>query len=109
MKYISFAYYTDEYLGKDITTAEEFISICFRAEAFIDKITMGRIEEVSDDIKMTVCLICDELYKTDKSRGIKSESVDGYSVTLDTDKTDEKNLLSLAKLYLPSYLLYRGI
>lgn len=109
MKYVSFAYYTDEYLGKKITDSEEFFNVCLRAEAYIDKITMGRIDTVTDDIKNAVCLICDELWENDKTNGIKSESVDGYSITLDTDKNREDSLYSLARLYLPSYLLYRGI
>ena len=104
-----YSYYTDQYLGKLIPSSDEFFSICVRAEAYIDKITSGRITDVTEDIKNAVCAVCDALYRADRQKGIKSESVDGYSITLDTSDKSQKELYDTASLFLPSYLLYRGI
>lgn len=109
MKYISFSYYTDEYLGRTITSPNEFFGICIRAEAYIDRLTDGHITEVTDDIKNAVCAVCDVIYRADRQRGIKSESVDGYSITLDDSYNSERTLYETARLFLPSYLLYRGV
>ena len=99
----------EEYLGRSIPNSNEFFSICIRAEAYIDKLTDGHITEVTDDIKNAVCAVCDVIYRADRQKGIKSESVDGYSVTLDSEACSQKTLYDTACLFLPSYLLYRGI
>ena len=109
MKYVSFNYYTEEYLGRTISSENEFFSICIRAEAYIDRLTDGHITEVTDDIKNAVCAVCDVIHRADRERGIKSESVDGYSITLDHSQTSERTLYETARLFLPSYLLYRGV
>ena len=108
MKYISYAYYKDDYLGTFISSPEEFSNVSLRAEAYIDKITYGNISVVNEDVKNAVCAVCDVISRFDKQIGIKSESVDGYSVTLDNSQSS-KALFDAASLFLPPYLLYRGV
>ncbi len=84
--YADYAFYTDEYLGRVISTEKDFTYFALRATEIIDSKTFGRIEEATDAVKRACCAAADELYTADTARakavsGISSESVDGYSVS----------------------------
>ncbi len=111
MPWVSYEYYADAYLGDKLST-EEFYRAEKRAETYADTITMGRVQDYLDEsrVKDFLCAAA-ECYGMDAGIGDASSiSNDGLSITLDTSKTLEQELLGAAELYLaPLGLLYRGI
>lgn len=72
-------------------------------KSFIGENTPYQNEEVSD----CICALADIIYEQSGRENIKSESIDGVSITYaDNAKID---LYEVMKLYLPKELLYRGI
>ena len=117
--YADYAFYTDEYLGRVISTEKDFTYFALRATEIIDSKTFGRIEEATDAVKRACCAAADELYTADTAKakavsGISSESVDGYSVSYrayDAKCADEsaKRVDGAVKRYLAhTGLMYRG-
>ena len=105
---INFDYYKNVFDGKKIQSEEEFGPLCDRAVRYISFVTSKPVEE--NEIADAVCALCELYYETDSQRGIKSESIDGVSVTYDNDNDKlQKSAYSILKLYLPSRLLYRGL
>lgn len=67
-------------------------------------------DEYDEKVRFTVCEIAEELYRGEKSRGIKSESIDGYSVTYADGDFTRKNIINIAVRNLgDTGLLYLGV
>lgn len=110
MERVGFDYYKDVFMGSDITSLKDFKRYELRAISYIDKITFGRITEMTESIKCAVCSVCDALKKRSLRGGIKQEQNDGYSVTYCENKSPEYgDLYMAASVFLPSELLYKGI
>ena len=109
MEKTDFEYYCDMFAGKEITDISEFDSCEIKARAFVDKITFGRITQMSDDVKNAVCAVCEEISAMEGKEGIKSESNDGYSVVYDVENDSFLRYKRAAEMFLPAELLYRGI
>ena len=107
MAYVDYGYYKYRFGGMAISFPEAFIGASLKAEAYINKITFGRITEVTDDIKNAVCAVCEVYAAYDGREGIAGENNDGYSVTYKDDR--ERQLYEAARTFLPSELLYRGL
>ena len=60
-----------------------------------------------DEIADCICALAEQLSRFEDTKNIKSESVDGYSVTYSDNLN--KTLRETLKIYLPKELLYRGI
>ncbi len=104
---INYLYYKKDYGGKVITNKEEFERYKNQAELYI-KLAINSQEKYSEeDIGHGICAIAEKIYEKGDLGNIKSESVDGYSVTYSGDF--RKELYETLKLYLPPRLLYRGI
>lgn len=103
---IDFDYYLKEYNGQKIQSEETFNTIAKVAEKYVLRATdnRGTVKEIGE----AICAVSDILFGVDGSEGIKSESVDGFSVAYE-DSRIEKLIHNALKLYLPSRLLYRGI
>ncbi len=103
---VDFDYYLKEYNGQKIKSEESFENLLKIAQRYVLKATdnRGTLKEIGE----AICAVCDILYEMNGSEGIKSESVDGVSVSYE-DKRFEKLIHNALKLYLPSRLLYRGI
>ena len=103
---INFDYYLKEYSGQKIQSEEVFSSLCKIAEKYVLKATdnRGNTKEIGE----AICAVADILYDVNGSDGIKSESIDGFSVSYETSRV-QKLIHNALKLYLPSRLLYRGI
>ena len=84
-----------------------------RAEAELLVLTSGRLlkTEITDNIKLCICEICEAMYINEGRRGIAAENNDGYSVTYDKEvATAGREILEIAKRYLSDTdLLYRGV
>ncbi len=110
MERVGFDYYKDVFMGSDITSPKDFGRYELRAMAYIDKITFGRITEMTESIKCAVCSVCDVLKRRSLRGGIKQEVNDGYSVTYREQFGGEyDNLYMAASVFLPAELLYKGI
>ena len=81
-----------------------------KATAFLKGLFTSPLEgEVGIDVMHATCEIAEAFYFDDKTKGIKSENNDGYSVSF-ADYDVLKNAVDIALIYLGnSGLLYRGI
>jgi len=110
MSCVGFDYYKNVFMGSEITSKDKFDSLELRALAYVDKITFGRITEMTESVKCAVCNVCETLARRSFKDGIKQEQNDGYSVTYkDTDSLEFDDLYMAASVFLPSELLYKGI
>lgn len=118
MVYADYEYYTEQYLGNKISEAD-FPKYARWASKMIDRLTFDRTsklaeEEIPDGVRDAVCSAaeCNFDWVAEKSRGVKSESNDGYSVTytdVEGDAQAFNDILSNVRMYLlPTGLLYRG-
>lgn len=107
---VGFDYYQNVFLGSEITSKKEFDRLEKRALAYVNKITFGRIAEMTESVKCAVCNVCEALARRDGKNGIKQEQNDGYSVTYQTaDNSQYGDLYMSASVFLPEELLYKGI
>ena len=119
--FADYEFYTDIYHGTSIPKAD-FSKNERMAAAFIDALTFGRasrLTDVPEEVKLASCAGAEVFYKYTKALdaqpiGVKSESVDGYSVSF-TDTTElhrqrERAVTDAISLYLPRShpLRYRG-
>ena len=109
MERVGFDYYKDVFMGSDITSPKDFKKYELRAISYIDKITFGRITEMTESVKCAVCSVCDVLKKRSARGGIKQEVNDGYSVTYRESDVGTDSLYMAASVFLPAELLYKGI
>ncbi len=103
---VDYDYYIKEYDGQKIQSEELFSGLEKISEKYVMKATdnRGTINEIGE----AICAVCDILFDVNGSEGIKSESIDGVSISYENSRT--KMLIHNAmKLFLPSRLLYRGI
>ena len=64
----------------------------------------------TEKIQYPICEIAEELYRTEKTRGVKSENIDGYSVTYDEAYSVDKGIVEIAVRNLGNTgLLYLGV
>lgn len=105
--YADFTYYTDVFHGKKIPDSDSFLSVAAGAGAALDRLTFGRLTESTPGAADALCAVCEVIYTRLHREGIKSESVDGYSVTY-CDEGLSRNLRQTVRLYLEPALLYRG-
>lgn len=117
MKYADYDFYCNDYCGSKIKTAEEFNRMAVEASAYLNQITLGRIETPSDEVKMATCAIADvyfNQYKAENEKEVASESVGPHSVSyVKKSKTMidyQKEKREKAMIYLSNTgLLYRGV
>ena len=53
MIYADYAYYTDTYGGKAVSQ-EDFLRLAAEASAYLDRVTLGRAEEHSEDDRLKI-------------------------------------------------------
>lgn len=108
-----YTFYRQDYRGEREETEFERLSV--RAAAYLDTLTMGRINRpdlppsVVHKAKLALCACIDELAEIEAG-SIVAESNDGVSVTYArSGETDERRLFKAASAYLlTTGLLYRG-
>lgn len=112
--YVDYNYYAQAFLGT-VIPEKSFPKAEKRAEAFINRITFGRIKRLSEiplEVKDAICAVAEYRYQADKmAPGVRSENIEGYSVSYgDTTESDRNaELYGVAKNYLSDTgLLYRG-
>lgn len=115
--YADYTFYIDNYHGNCIKSADEFKRLVIEASGYLNQITLGRIKEPTDEVKIATCAIADVCYrqsKADTEKDVASESVGPHSITyVKKTKTYEdyqREKLEKARLYLANTgLLYRGV
>ena len=116
--YVDFTYYKNDYGGTQIKTENDFKRVENISEAFVNQVTFGRIARLSsivDSIKDAICCVADTVAVQNEKREavVKSESNDGYSISYQTEQTEEEfesRLYQIASTYLMSSgLLYMGV
>jgi len=107
--YADYTFYKQDFYGSVIPDEFSFNSHIMRADAFLNRLTFGKIIEISDEVKCAACAVAEVYYNCGSRAGISSENNDGYSVSYITDEAAlGKQLYDAAKLFLPSGLLYSG-
>lgn len=110
MPYTDFNYYQDEFCGRLIPTREDYQSAAIKAKCYLDWLTNGKIEtlsELTDEVKHAECAVSELYWDQTARHGIRSETNDGYRV--DYFEPNEAEMYRIAVRYLPSSLVYRGI
>lgn len=116
--YVDYEYYSNTYGGKTIPK-DSFDVVEKRAEAVLHRITFDRVKqlpEIPDLVKDAICAMAEVRYQEEKKQpGLKSETIDGYSVTYESSggtagaSGTVKLMYEEAKVYLANTgLLYRG-
>lgn len=99
-------YYITQFDGRKIKNEEMFSSLVDKAYRYVKKVVTDKAKD--SDINDAVCAVCDFLSENDTDSFIKSESVDGVSISYENSELNKK-LYNIIKLYAPSRLLYRGL
>lgn len=108
-----FQYYTMKWNGN--LTEEEYNAVIIKANAYINQITHGRIENIDDNVKNAICAVCDVYHKREAYENgvVLSENLGGHSISYGrTTKTNNQwnaELYQTASLYIPEYLFRGGI
>lgn len=112
--YVDYNYYAQAFLGT-VIPEKSFPKVEKRAEAFVNRITFGRIKRLSEvppEVKDAICAVAERRYYLDKKTpGVKSENIEGYAVSYadTTESSENAELYGVAKNYLSDTgLLYRG-
>ena len=110
---IAYDYYLIDYcVGQAPTlSAADFEIYVKRAKVFLESIGSGvSLEGFEDKVRECLCALSEKLYKNDKRGNVKSESIDGYSVSFADSSNPKSELMEIALRYLgKSGLLYQGV
>ena len=120
--YASFQDYTERFRGRAIRDEADFNRLALRADAVLNRLTLGRALRYRDTegkLAMACCAVTEKLFELEESRRehlgaerIAAEKVGSYRVQYHRYHTEETmaELDALAELYLfGTGLLYRGI
>lgn len=119
VQYVDYVYYKEKFKGTIPEDAFEHSVV--QASAFVRKITFNNISEenVLDEVKDAVCAVCDVIYQDKtllnrtKGREVRSENVDGYSVSYVSEgragKIHEETLSRKMYFAAQTYLLHTGL
>ncbi len=106
---MNYGFYKSAY-GGALIPPELFNRFLFKAQTYLQNITMGRNipEDYALKSSYALCEMADCYFKNENNASVKSESIDGYSVSY-SDVSIAKSLYDIADLYLgESGLLYKG-
>ncbi len=106
-KMIDYLYYKKDFNGSIIPDEEQFNKNADLAQRYINTVINCKAVYNENVVADCICAVAEKIYEYGDNAGIKSESIDGCSVTY-TDQA-VKNFNTILKLYLPSSLLYRGL
>ena len=114
MIYADFEYYRDVYNGSAIEE-DAFPGFARQASLFIDMLTFNRLNQgwkVTDAVKMATCAVVDAIKGNQAAQasliasvGLKSENVDGYSVSYQDAASIKESMTDAAY----PHLIYTGL
>ena len=115
MAYVTYEEYKTNFPGGPLTETE-FNGAITEAEAYIDYITGGKVQEATDEVKKAACAVAEVIHNQaqDNALTVSSESVGNHSksYTKKSVSTAEREAEKArkARLYLSrTGLLYRGL
>lgn len=116
-QYADYEFYEEKFCGNVIKEETLFQKLSIEASYFLDELTLGRITEEDEAIKLAVCAIAEiGFYEHKENSGdqIASETVGPHSVSyVKKSRTSEdyrKDKIRKARMYLSGTgLLYRGL
>lgn len=114
MNKVSFEFYFNQFCGGNdgVIPSDIFDKIALRAQKEVENLLCREYvsAETENEIKLCICEVAEAMFRSENAAGIKSESVDGYSVTF-ADKTDiRKDINRIIRCRLAdSGLLYAGV
>ncbi|MBQ2931295.1 MAG: hypothetical protein IJE62_00410 [Clostridia bacterium] len=94
-----------------ILSPDNFEKYIKSAKIFLESILAEDApKSCEDDIKCCLYVLAEEIFEEEKRGGVKSENIDGYSVTFKDQSPAGRRLLKTALIYLgKSGLLYAGV
>lgn len=82
--YVDYKYYKETYRGNKVPE-NRFEAVEMKAEAVLHMITFDRVKrlpEIPDEVKRAICAMAETAFQEEKKTpGVKSENIDGFSVT----------------------------
>lgn len=113
-----YTYYTTTYKGTAVTNSSDYARLEKRAELYLKDYINVEAESFTDNEKMCCCSLVDILNTYNAaadapSKGIKSESVSGYSVSYSDGNTIfidlKKQIKNEIALWLGINVTYKGV
>lgn len=112
MVYADYSYYVGVYYGNAVPE-NDFKRMSKRASAYLDCVTFGRIQDVTDKIKDACCALCDAYYRDEQDGGtLASETKGEWSVTYAEASREslQDKACRIVRQYLGGTgLLFRGV
>ena len=112
--YADYGFYRDIY-GGTLIPQEDFEKRSFQASVYIDEMTFSRLKNgwpVTEEVQYACCSVAETIqeYSNQETRlsavGVKSENVDGYSVTYEDPaqlrQSFKNTKLDALAIYIPS-------
>jgi hypothetical protein len=112
--YADYEYYTTEYSGSTVLESD-FTRLINKASAYLDRITFGRIEAPTDEVRRAACEIAECIDQYADTDGISQQTVGSLTEvyapgTTSKPKSLEERQYEIARNYLANTgLLYRGV
>lgn len=111
---VSFEFYFNVFCGGNsgVIPAEQFPRVALLARREVDILLCQDClyAENEECINLCICEVAEALFKAEKADGIKSESVDGYSVTFEDVADVRTDINRIVRRWLSnSGLLYAGV
>lgn len=94
-------YYENDYGGQEAISENDLL----RGQAYVDKITFGRVSQPDAAVKNAVCAAAEVYFYS--CGGLSAESKDGFHVERKEDAAAE--LYRASAVFLPAELLERGV
>ncbi|MBE7022718.1 MAG: hypothetical protein E7414_05850 [Ruminococcaceae bacterium] len=109
MTEIDYNYYSEIYMGTVIPEAD-FAFVKNRAEMILQHAIRGAsLSELEPDkVNRAVCEVSDYLYESHGREGFLRESLDGYDVTYDKNRSGRELINIIRRYFGDDGVLYRG-
>ncbi|MBQ9663906.1 MAG: hypothetical protein IJV40_12215 [Oscillospiraceae bacterium] len=120
--YATFEDYTGRFRGRAVPDEETFDRLAVRADAVLDRLTLGRAAKYRDTagkLALACCAVTEKLYELEEAKAcgdaagkIAAEEIGDHRVQYRRLRTEDcmTELAALAEMYLyGTGLLYRGI
>ncbi len=104
---VDYLYYKKDYRGAIFCEKSEFERYEIRARVYINSAINTPVESAGEAANYCICAVAEQLYREAERGGVKSESLDGYSVTYSGEKN--KELYAILRMCLPAELLFKGV
>lgn len=110
---VGYSYYFNDFCKgqSPVLSDEKFEVYKSRATRFLTGVCLEDVAKgFEEELRDAVCAIAEKLFEINRQGNIKSENIDGYSVTYAETEKAGTELLETANLYLgKSGMLYAGV